>query len=148
MNRLVAILLLQISVLGNLFAHSHCGSALPTQGQNRAHIHVGSSLHVKQHKHGAHEHSHHGHHDHRQGDSSNSAPLEPLDHDSDAVYLVAADLVFTTSERCTLEIESQFLEETFPCLVGIANHPSTFHTLALSNTSELPLYLLHAALRL
>jgi len=74
--------------------------------------------------------------------------VKPIEHDSDAVYLVAADCLFTTSDRCSLDLDSQFFHETATDVITVAIRPPRLDAPPLSCTSELPLYLLHAALRL
>jgi hypothetical protein len=112
------------------------------------------------HGHESHGHSHHSrHHDHQQHDpdqqnhdhdekSTDSLPVAPVEHDSDAVYLVAADSLFTTSERWVMDLDSQFLHAMVICVVTVPKHPSNHNAPPFFSTAELPLYLLYAALRL
>ena len=148
MNRLIAILLIPFLVVGNSLAHSHGVAAHQSHGQIRAHIHLGSGSGHDHDDHGSHGHSHHSHdHDH-DGDNPDSTPVEPVEHDSDAVYLVAADSLFTTSERDSFDLDSHFFRESATCVITVDSRPPLLHIPPLSCTAELPLYLLYAALRL
>ena len=158
MNRFVAILLMPFLVVGNSLAHSHGSAAHPSQSQGRAHFHVGSTP-QQGHEHKSHGHSHHGHshdhshdHDHDQdheSDDSQPAPLEkPVGHDSDAVYLVAADFVYITSDRTSIEVGSYAVIEKVEDYLAEVRPPASRDLRIRSTTPELPLYLLHAALRL
>jgi hypothetical protein len=159
MHRLIAILLIPFFVVGNSLAHSHGTAAHLSPSQGRAHIHVGNTP-QHNHSHESHGHSHHehshGHDDHGQapeknkkGDDSKSVPLEKaVDHESDAVYVSTADYPVTTSARISIELGSCDVVETVQdYLSGI--RPRSWHDRPpLAFTNELPLYLLHAALRL
>lgn len=157
MHRFVAILLIPIFVVGNSFAHSHGQSVHSTEAHGRAHIHVGNaSQHDARHEsHSrAHGHSHHGHHQHshheNQGrDESGSPPVEVLvDHDSDAIYLVSADLAMNCSDRTSPEVDAPALVHTrdflFVDMPAKIQHPQMDE----SPPPQRPLFLLHAALRL
>ena len=160
MQRLVAILLIPFLVVGNSFAHAHGSAAHLSPGQGRAHIHVGSTT-KHGHSHESHGHSHHSHghdHGHNHGhandqnpkrDDSKPAPLEKtVDHESDALYVAAADLMVKTTSRVSIEVDScAVVESVAYCLSGIFMPSRLAHPL-LAMTSGLPLYLLHAALRL
>lgn len=162
MHRLVAILLIPFFVVGNSLAHSHEPAAHLSPSQGRAHIHVGSApQHVNSHE--AHGHSHHGHshgHDHGKShahasdqnhisDNSKPAPVEkPVDHESDAVYVSTADFFGTTSARISIEVTScAVVEAVEDYLSGIRTN-SLHDRPPLASTTQLPLYLLFAALRL
>lgn len=141
MNRLMAILLMPLFVVGNSFAHSHGKFTHQSPGESHAHLHVGSAQH--------HKHSHHDHHGHdHESDESESAPVAPLEHDSDAVYLVAADFVYTACERISIEVETQYFVGTVPCLLKDFRPYSLRDRSSHATTTQLPLYLLQAALRL
>lgn len=148
MDRLIAILLIPFYVMGNSLAHSHGIATFQSVTENRAHIHVNGGL---EHDHGSHGHSHKSHHhDHRDhdGDIPDSTPADPVEHDSDAVYLVATDSFFT-SERGSLDFDSQYFRESAPRAVLVVDSlVQRLHIPPLSCTSGLPLYLLLAALRL
>ena len=152
MHRLVAILLIPFFVVGNSLAHSHGAAAHQSPSQGRAHIHVGSAQ-----KHGHSDESHgHSHHDHghshgkdHTSDDSKPAPVEKsVDHESDAVYVTAADFMVTTSDRMPIEDGSCAAVETYEDYFSGIRPPSRLDRPPLVTTTELPLYLLHAALRL
>ncbi len=152
MYRLVAILLMPFFVVGNSLAHLHGSAAHSSHSQGRAHFHVGGTA-PHGHEHHSHGHPHDGHsHGHDQGhesDGSQTAPVETPDgHDSDAVYVVAADFVVTVSERSSIEVG----QCAAPKIVGdflVATRPQASRDRRIRATiPELPLYLLHAALRL
>lgn len=152
MYRLLAILLMPFFVVGNSLAHSHGSAAHPSQSQGRAHFHVGSTF-QQGHEHHSHGHSHHGHsHSHDQdhaSDESRTGPVEkPVEHDSDAFYFVAADFVVTTSDRTSIEVSSYAIVETVEDYLAEIRPPDRRDLRIRSTTPELPLYLLHAALRL
>lgn len=158
MNRIVTILLIPLFVVGNALAHSHGTVAHPSNVQTRSHVHVSGGSHHDQDAHDSHhhhshdhDHRHHGqdHQNHDQdGESSDSTPVAPVEHESDAVYLVAVDWLFTPSERCLLVLDSQFLHATAISVIPIANRQPNLNTPLFFRTAELPLYLLHAAQRL
>lgn len=158
MFRLAAILLIPIFVVGNSFVHSH-GAAAHSPGHSRTHIHVaGASHHERSHAsdghHLGHDHGHvhrgkhHVHDDENGGKGSQQEPIEsPLDHDSDAIYLVAADLTAICTDRFSVEFDSPaeaniggWLVNLRPKHLCLQPHRSP----PLGQT----LYLLHAALRL
>jgi hypothetical protein len=56
--------------------------------------------------------------------------------------------LFTTSERCALDLESQLFYATAASVITVALRPPSLATPPFFCTSELPLYLLYAALRL
>ena len=179
MNQFVAILLIPFFVMGNSLADAHGIAAHPSQDQTRPHIHLGGGSNPdhhhaedhhshEHHAHGSHRHSHQGHshqgHHHDQGldpipeqngdgDNSDSKSIAPVEHDSDAVYLIAADSVFMTSARHTLQHSSQcFPVPGFPALgasvVFADQRPQRVFVRPLTCAAELPLYLLQAALRI
>lgn len=158
MFRLVAILLIPIFVVGNSFAHSHGSAAHSPASQQRAHIHVGGddrhehSHAAQSHNHHSEHHSHeggHGHDDEPENSGAQQEPIAPpVDHDSDAIYLVASDFATTSTGRVSIEVDSQLALPQFG--VSFINSPAKIlcpqpHK---SPPSELPLYLFHAALRL
>ncbi len=159
MDRLIAILLIPLFVVGNSFAHSHGTAAHQSPIPSRAHFHVNSDPHHGHDKHESHEHSHHHHHGHdhhghhhdehdQESDESKSSPLAPADHDSDAVYVVAADFLYTTCYRIAIEIDSHAFIGTVVCLLTDFSPTVRRDRPPLATTADIPLYLLHAALRL
>jgi hypothetical protein len=72
----------------------------------------------------------------------------PVDHDSDAIYLVASDFATTSTSRVSIELDSQLSIPQFG--VSFVDSPSKILSPQpyKSPPSELPLYLFHAALRL
>jgi hypothetical protein len=150
MNRLLAIVLVPLFVVGNSFAHSHCDMANQSSSQSRAHIHVGGGGHHRHDVHGSHEHSHHDHqHDaDNEGDGRDSIPVGLFEHDSDAIYFVAADSLFTTSKFITVDLSLQFALDAATTLNSVATCSPRVHELPRLRTSEAPLYVLHAALRI
>jgi hypothetical protein len=150
MKRLFAILLIPFFVVGNSLAHSHGGAAHASQGQTRAHIHVFGASHHHHDNHDSHGHSHHSHHhDHDQdGNGCDPTPVEPGDHDSDAVFLAGADCLFTPSKRCSVDLEFQFFNMDATGIILVASGPPHCSSPPPPDISELPLYLRQAALRL
>ena len=152
MHRLLAILLMPFFVLGNSLAHSHGSLAHQSPSQGRAHFHVGSTP-QHGHEHHSHGHSHdghsHGHDQEHESDDSLPAPVKtPDDHDSDAVYVVAADFVVTISDRSSIEVGQYAAPEVVEDFLAAIRPPAGCELRIRSTTPELPLYLLHAALRL
>jgi len=100
-NRLVAILLIPFLVLGNSFAHAHGIVAQSPIGKSYTHVHIGSSSHHGHHDHESKGHCHHGHHHEHQDDEDHDDPIpvKPVDHDSDAVYVVDSGAVLSAAER-------------------------------------------------
>ncbi len=150
MNRLVAILLIPFFVLGNSLAHSHGTAAHQSPSEGRAHFHF-VSAHQQAHDHNSHGHSHqsHSHEQAHESDDSQPAPIEqPIDHDSDAIYIAIPDFMVTTCDRTLIETGSfGFVETVEDYFAGIRPSPRRDFP-QLATTTELPLYLLHAALRL
>lgn len=158
MNRLIALMLIPLFVVGNSFAHSHGSPALSSQGYERAHIHVGSASHHdgshESHDH-AHGHSHHDQHQHSHEedhgcDDTKSTPAGTADdHDSDAIYLVSVDLTLNCGDRTSVEADVQAwvhsANSSFVDLPARIQHPQLDHS---PPPKRLPLYLLNAALRL
>jgi hypothetical protein len=159
MHRLLAILLIPFFVVGNSFVHSHGSAAHQSPSHGRAHFHVGSTP-QHGHTHESHGHSHHEHgHGHvhhgqtseqkQKRDDSKPSPIEKtVDHESDAIYIAAADYVFTTSARISIEMGSgevvKSVEDYVPC-----TQPDCWRERPpLTSPPGLPLYLLHSALRL
>jgi hypothetical protein len=155
MNRLVAFLLIPFLLVGDCFAHSHGHAAHNSTSQARPHIHVGAVSkhnHNHNHNHGhdhGHDHKHkHGHkHDH-DGNPPSATPEVPVEHDADAVYFVDADSLFTISERSSIEFEGLCLSETIVAFSHVAIRQPHDQKAGPYWASELPLYLLHAALRI
>lgn len=132
----------------------HHDHELRDEGSHR-HSHDGHQHgHSHQHGHGQqHDHGQHNHHDGRGSDGhgtrhQSAANHEPNDHDSDAVYFFAADCLFTVSKCCLAELDSQDDRSTESVYPTLASLPTASRTWPYSITSELPLYLLHVALRL
>ena len=149
MNRLIAILLIPLFVVGNSLAHSHSTAAHPSPGDGRAHFHFGSAPHHGHDHHDSHEHAKHDHHGHHhESDEPGSAPVAPVEHDSDAVYVAAADFMFTACDRISIEIDKHAFVGTVDCLLTDFRPPVLRDRPPLATTTQLPLYLLHAALRL
>ena len=149
MNRLIAILLMPLFIVGNFLAHSHSTAAHQSPGEGRAHFHIGSAPQHGHPNHDSHKHANHDHHGHdHESDESESAPVVPVEHDSDAVYVVAADFVYTACERISVAIASHSFVGTVPCLLTDFRPFALRDRPPLATTSQLPLYLLHAALRL
>lgn len=151
MNRLIAILLMPLFVVGNSLAHSHSTAGHQSPGGGRAHFHVGSAPHHGHHHHDSHEHANHDHdhadHDHER-DESKSAPLAPVKHDSDAVYVVAAAFIYNACDRISTEIDAYSFVGTEACSLTDFRPSVLRDRSLLGTTTQLPLYLLHAALRL
>jgi hypothetical protein len=159
MNRLIAFLLMPFLLVGDCFAHSHGHAAHDSTSHARPHIHVGA---VSKHNHG-HDHKHgHNHkhgHDHKHGNDHKhdhdhdgnppcATPEVPVEHDADAVYFVDADSLFTISERSSIEFEGLCLLETIVAFSHVAIRQPRDQKAGPCWASELPLYLLHAALRI
>jgi hypothetical protein len=72
----------------------------------------------------------------------------PVEHDADAVYFVDADSLFTISERSSIEFEGLCLPETIVAFSHVAIRQPRDQKAGPCWASELPLYLLHAALRI
>jgi len=147
MNRLIAFLLMPFLLVGDCFAHSHGHAAHDSTSHARPHIHVGA---VSKNNHG-HDHKHdhgrnHGH-DH-DGNPPCATPEVPVEHDADAVYFVDADSLFTISERSSIEFEGLCLPETIVAFSNVAIRQPRDQKAGHYWASELPLYLLHAALRI
>lgn len=139
MNRLIAFLLMPFLLVGDCFAHSHGHAAHDSTSHARPHIHVGA---VSKHNHG-HDHKH----DH-DGNPPCATPEVPVEHDADAVYFVDADSLFTISERSSIEFEGLCLLETIVAFSHVAIRQPRDQKAGPYWASELPLYLLHAALRI
>ena len=157
MNRLVAFLLIPFLLVGDCFAHSHGHAAHDSTSQARPHIHVGAvSKHNHNHNHNHnhdhdHDHDHDHKHGHKHGHDGNppcATPDVPVEHDADAVYFADADSLFTISERSSIEIEGRCLPETIVAFSNVAIRQPRDQKAGHYWASELPLYLLHAALRI
>jgi hypothetical protein len=111
-RKLLALLLLPCVLMSQsaVFGHAHGGSE-PAGHELRPHLHASrtSHGHAHSHEHGDEGHHHHhgtGHHAHDQGDqrsASDSQPVTPAEHDSDAVYLQCVDAV--VASRVVAELE-------------------------------------------
>jgi len=145
MNRFVTILLIPFLLVGNALAHSHGMAAHQSTNHGRAHIHVASAPQHGHHSHDCDDH-HHGH-DHA-SDEHESAPITPVEHDSDAIYLASADDAYTPTDRVSLELGSSCFFDAPLCIVDDSRPPAVLSCPCTASTPELPLYLLHAALRL
>ncbi len=148
MYRIIAILLMPFFVVGNSLAHSHGSTAHQSPNPGRAHFHL-VGAHHQAHEHDDHGHSHHGHsHDHESDDSKPASAEQPIDHDSDAVYIAALDFMVTPSDRTLIETVSiSDFETVDDYFAAIRPSPRRDYPHLATNT-ELPLYLRHAALRL
>jgi hypothetical protein len=154
MHQLLAILLMPVFVVGNSLAHSHSTATHRSASESRTHFHVGSAQEHGHHHHGSHQHvkhDHHGHdhhgHDHAT-DSPETTPVAPVEHDSDAVYIDVSDFVYTAFDRHPIEIEACPFFKTRSCLLTVFRPSMLRDRPPLATTSQLPIYLLHAALRL
>jgi hypothetical protein len=145
MNRLVTILLIPFLLVGNAFAHSHGAAACQSANYGRAHIHVASAPHHGHHSHDSDGHHHgHGH----ESDEDESVAVRPVEHDSDAIYLASADDAFTPTNRVSFELGCSCFFDAPLCIVDDPRPPAALSCAPTASSSELPLYLLHAALRL
>lgn len=155
MHRLISLLLLPFFVVGNSLAHIHGLAAHQSPSQGRAHFHVGGSSH---HGHGHHVHNHHEAHaqlhdtpphglDEKRA-TTLSTRITPVEHDSDAVYVVGSDLLCTAPDRCGEFLESYFISETAAGLLIVSSSTRRYKPPSLYCLAELPLYLRPAALRL
>lgn len=154
MHRLIA-LLLPFLVVGNSLAHRHGTAAHQSPSQSRAHFHVGGSSH---HSHDHHSHDHHESHAHLHdspphGLDENSAAedstwITPVEHDSDAVYVVGTNSLCTAPDRCGEFLESYFVSKTAAGLLIVSSSARRYKPPSLDCLAELPLYLRPAALRL
>ncbi len=165
-TRLLVLLLMPLFVVGNSLAHSHSTATHQSPTEGRVHFHVGSAPELVHHhrdphdhaNHDHHGHDHHGHdhhghdhhgHDHEGDDHESDEPESaPVEHDSDAVYVVAADFVFTAFDRISIEIDSHTFVATVICLLTDFRPSLLRDRPPLATTTPLPLYLLYAALRL
>jgi hypothetical protein len=158
MNRLITILLIPVFVVGNVLAHFPSSVAHPSHGQIRAHFHISGGSHHDHDGHDAngnsrhhdhhsdHEHEHHEREHHEHCNQGSTPPASPAEHDSDAVYLIAADSLFTSPQRCTLDIDFPLSYTDSLCIRTFANRYAFPVARLFFRTSGLPLYLLHAAL--
>lgn len=145
MNRFVTILLIPFLLVGNALASSHGMPALQSANHGRAHIHVASAPHHGHHSHESDGH-HHGHH--HECDEHDSSPVTPGEHDSDAIYLASADDAFTPTVRVSIELGCSCFFVAPLCIVDDYRPPAALSCTPTASPPELPLYLLHAALRL
>ncbi len=150
MNRFLAILLIPLFVIGNFFANVRCVVAEHSRSKCTAHIHFGGGGHHKHDGHDLREHSHHDHHHPKKisSEAPGGNPSRADDHDSDAVYFVAADSLFKSSERFSVDLENPFPRYTTSSLIAVEDLLQPYHEPRLSPFVKRPLYLLHAALRL
>ncbi len=152
MNRFVSLLLIPMFMLGHVLPHSHVGGSIvePNGHSLRPHIHLSSDHH--------HHHDDVDDHEHRQaGDQADAEHSQtavaaslsvPIDHDSDAVYLAAANwtasrtIVTTQADSATLDwttLAPLVDRDSCPgCLIG--HQPDRY--------AGLPIYLRTASLRL
>lgn len=145
MNRFVAILLIPFLLVGNALAHSHGTTAHQSPNHGRAHIHIGSAPH-----HGHHSHEtegHHHEHDHESDEPESAPVVTPVEHDSDAIYVVSADDAYTPTDRVSTVLVLSYFDTPL-CILNDSCPPVPRSCTLCANTSELPLFLLHAALRL
>jgi hypothetical protein len=149
----MAVLLIPLFVIGNLFPHSHaCGTA-PVDHSFRPHIHLA----VGHHSHDVHHHSGHvhsiGHHCESSKDCKHDhghlMGNSPESHDADAIYLNDSPFVLSQSFASTTSSPSGDVE-LFLAEIPAAM-PSGWRVSRETNLPlryGLPLYLLLAALRL
>ena len=153
MNRIVSLLLIPMFMLGHVLSHSHAGSGVVEPGGHmaRAHVHIS----------GGHQHEHDGHshdgYDHQHHDAGNPADEDrsetariatlsvPVEHDSDAVYLIETE--WTVGRTVAVQQVDSVAFAFAP--------PTTCHARLGSRLVEppdrytgLPIYLLTASLRL
>ena len=150
MNRLIVILLIPFLLVGNARAHSHGMAAHQSHDHGRVHIHVTNTPH--HHKHHSHESGDHDHgHDHESDAHEGEhelTPVTPVEHDSDAIYLASADDVYTPTDRVSAESGSPVYVDPPLCILNDPHPTAALACVLSARPSELPLYLLHAALRL
>lgn len=114
MRVFVSILILAFLVPINFVApHSHVahGVSTPVDHATHPHIHLGN-----------HTHSHPGHHHHDEEPASGERETLPSDHDSDAVYIVAADMAPPTTPTTVESLETgtyQMIDVGLPDLDSI-----------------------------
>lgn len=122
-RKLLALLMLPCVLMSQsaVVGHAHGGSE-PAGHELRPHLHTGAS-----HEHGDEGHHHHhdtSHHSHDQRSASDSQPVTPAEHDSDAIYLQCVDAV--VASRVVVELEfSRLLDGVFdswnpPNLLAVA----------------------------
>ena len=145
MNRLVAILLIPFLLVGNALAHSHAVAAHPSANHGRAHIHIGSAPHHGHHSHESDDH-HHGL-DH-ENEEQESAQVPPIEHDSDAIYLASTGDAYTPTDRVSTELGAFVYVDAPLRILNDSRPPAALSCTLTASASGLPLYLLHAALRL
>ncbi len=153
MNRLVSLLLILLLVLGQPLIHSHAGSGVFEPGGHdlRPHVHLAAHSHQHDAPHGDDEHHHEGDHP-RDSDNHEQSPegeaVSPLvDHDSDAIYLLASTAVSASVPSFSIDFEvaqtrsvayfNQFDAPDRNCSCGPPDRYAT-----------LPVFLLTASLRL
>lgn len=156
MNRLVALLLIPMFMLGQPLPHSHAGVGVdqPDDHAARPHVHLSQQDHQHGHSHSLCDHQV----DHQLGDSDHSGTLDAADdvvtifglngHDDDAFYL--ANLAFSHCRLSNGGQQNHFTVLDFNARVFSSCRPiSDQQSLIPSQRySSLPIYLLTASLRL
>lgn len=140
MHRLFALLIIPFLAVGQAYPHSHGGSCAQGDHTARPHVHIG---------HGTHDHDDHQHHDHQGGESDGTTSDLPIDHDSDAIYVGGGQffLPHTDTARSHVDVDLTAYPSPDRELVNVERRPLvTGHPTPVEK--RLPLFLLHAALRL
>ncbi|WP_182868627.1 hypothetical protein [Stieleria mannarensis] len=150
MNHFLAFILFPFLTFGNAFAHFHQGEFAPADHASRPHIHVGGHHHAAdghQHGDGIHVQTDAAHGETLLSQSVDSIDV-PMDHDSTAVYL-ASDSDYACTAK-PVDVQRELLQGV---AVGATDRFAPALTIAVDppverRTGQLPLFLLHAALRL
>ena len=140
MHRLIALLIIPFLAVGQPCPHSHGGSFAQGDHAARPHVHVG---------HGTHDHGDHHHHDHHGGESDGTTSDLPIDHDADAIYVGGGQffLPHTDNARSHVEVDITVFSRPDRELLSVEQRPLVNgHPIPIEK--RLPLFLLHAALRL
>ena len=144
MNRLLALLIVPLLVVGNSLSHTHAAIDAPSNCAERPHVHV-ADFH---HSHGENYHLH-GDEDAGSDRSEQPTPEHWPDHDSDAVYLSGGQFFLPISVASLGELQldcvgfvgSDFRLHGNGCRTDLLDYEVPIRT-------GPPLFLLHAALRL
>jgi len=151
MNRFVSLLLIPMFMLGHALPHSHAGTGVvePDGHSLRSHIHVSGGHH--------HDHDDDGHDHHHAGDPSQpersedagaNTLLVPIDHDSDAVYLVDSDWTLSrTVAAPRVDLVTVAWSSPAPSINRVGRLVCRFGD-PPDRYAGLPIYLLTASLRL
>lgn len=155
MNRVFAVLMIPLLASGNLFSHSHGMGIAPSDHGQRPHIHLGIASHSHDGHLGGHGHTGRDddhHHDHEGGQRGGGAVPDdkaPVDHDSDAVYLISGKPFLPVSERANADTTPEPAGFVAPSHgVHASDAQPNRRDPAGSYPTGPPLFLLHAVLRL